>query len=46
MLLAYGYGRPVRTHNVRKVTRVEDLTDDELAAIAAGVERELGGTRH
>jgi hypothetical protein len=33
LLLAYGYGRPVQTMSVRKVTSVTDLTDEELAAI-------------
>jgi hypothetical protein len=33
LLLAYGYGRPVATMNIRKITSVADLTDEELAAI-------------
>jgi hypothetical protein len=47
-LLDRGYGRPVQTHNVLKITRIGDLTDEELDAIAANVEREklMGETRH
>jgi hypothetical protein len=33
LLWAYGHGRPVQTMNVRKITSVADLTDEELAAI-------------
>jgi hypothetical protein len=38
----------VQTHNVRTITRIEDLIDEELDAIAANVEREklTGETRH
>jgi hypothetical protein len=34
VLLAYGYGKPAQTLNVRKITSVHDLTDDELAILA------------
>ena len=47
-LLDRGYGRPEQTHTVRRITRIEDLTDEELANLAAHAERERhqGGTRH
>jgi hypothetical protein len=47
-LLDRGYGRPEQTHTIRQITTIADLSDDELAAIAANVEREklTGETRH
>jgi hypothetical protein len=45
VLLAYGYGRPVQTRNVRVIRSIEDVSDGELAAIA-GVDAEAEGTRH
>ena len=36
-LLDRGYGRPLQTQNVRVIRRIEDLSDEELAALA-GVE--------
>ena len=43
ILLAYGYGRPVQTTNMRVIRDVANLTDEELRAIAgplAPVKRE------
>lgn len=37
VLLDRGFGRPESTINVRKITSVRDLSDEELAAIAADV---------
>jgi hypothetical protein len=34
LLLAYGYGKPASTINVRQITDLADLTEDELRAIA------------
>jgi hypothetical protein len=34
ILCAYGYGRPVQTQIVRKVTDFAELSDDELLALA------------
>lgn len=45
VLLAYGYGRPQQTVNVRKITDVADLTDEELAALAQSRPEEQE-TRH
>ena len=47
-LLDRGYGRPEQTHTIRQITRIEDLTDEELANLAAHAERERarGETRH
>lgn len=47
-LLDRGYGRPEQTHTIRTITRIEDLTDEELASLAANAEREklTGETRH
>ena len=41
------FERPMlATSNVRVIRRIEDLTDDELAALAETAEREQGGARH
>lgn len=42
VLLAYGYGRPVLTQNMRVIRSVEDLSDAELTALVAQGEN----TRH
>ena len=34
-LLAYGYGRPVQTQNIRVIRSLEDLSEAELRAIVA-----------
>ena len=34
VLLAYGYGRPIQNATVRVIRSIEDLTDEELMAIA------------
>lgn len=34
VLLAYGYGKPQSNVNVRVIHSIEDLSDEELAAIA------------
>ncbi len=39
---AYGYGRPIQNTNVRVVTRIEDLSDSELEAIANGASDGIG----
>jgi hypothetical protein len=49
VLLAYGYGRPVQTANLRVVRSWEDLTDEELRALAGPEEpppEESEGVRH
>jgi hypothetical protein len=49
VLLAYGYGRPQRTLNVRRITNWEDLDYSELAALAAADGKQADeddGTRH
>lgn len=46
VLLAYGYGKPQQTVNVRRINSVEDLDDDELAILAATKEDQVDGTRH
>lgn len=33
-LLAYGYGRPQQTVNIRKIGNWEDLSEEELTALA------------
>jgi hypothetical protein len=38
LLLAYGHGRPVQTTNVRKITSIQDLSDEELQALMAEAE--------
>ena len=41
------FERPMlATSNVRVIRRIEDLTDDELAALAEAAERDRGGARH
>lgn len=45
ILLAYGYGRPQQTINVRKITDFSDLSDEELAALVQQRPQEEG-TRH
>jgi hypothetical protein len=45
VLLAYGYGRPVQSMQIRVIKSVEDLTDTELRALA-GIEQPDDGTRH
>ena len=45
ILLAYGYGRPLQTQNLRVIRGIEDLSDEELAALA-GIEENPHGTRH
>ena len=46
VLLAYGYGRPIQTQNVRVIRSMADLTDEELAALAAGDRAEEESIRH
>jgi hypothetical protein len=46
VLLAYGYGKPTQTLNVRKITSVQDLTDDELAILAQEAGATEEGTLH
>jgi hypothetical protein len=46
LLLAYGYGRPVQTMNLRKITSVSDLTDDELVAILGDDVSDTGTATH
>jgi Family of unknown function (DUF5681) len=46
ILLAYSRGRPVHTMNVRKITSIGDLTDEELAAIVDEAAATISGTRH
>jgi hypothetical protein len=47
LLWAYGHGRPVQTMNVRKITSVADLTDEELAAIVGEDDgRDAASTTH
>ena len=45
-LLAKLTGHLVERRDLRVIGSVSDLSDEELAAIAAGAEREQGGTRH
>ena len=33
-LLAYAHGRPVQTQNVRVIRSIEDLSEEELVALA------------
>ena len=40
LLLAYGYGRPAQTQNVRFISSVKDLTDAELAAVTGRADEE------
>jgi hypothetical protein len=35
ILLAYGYGRPQQTINVRKIKSIDDLDEEELSILAA-----------
>ena len=44
LLWAYGHGRPVATMNIRKITSVADLTDEELVAILGGDEAGNGAS--
>jgi hypothetical protein len=44
LLWAYGHGRPVATINIRKITSVADLTDEELVAILGGDEAGNGAS--
>lgn len=37
-LLDRGFGRPVQSHNVRKVRSFEDLDDEELRALALSLD--------
>ena len=46
ILLAYGYGRPVQTMHVRKITCFEDLSDEELLVLAGAANEEPPGARH
>lgn len=34
LALAYGYGRPVQTQNIRVIRQLADLSDEELAVLA------------
>lgn len=45
VLLAYGYGRPAQTQNVRVIRSIEDLTDAELAALSRREAGDLEDTR-
>lgn len=44
-ILNRGYGRPETTVNVRRITSIADLSDEELATLAAEAEH-AGGTQH
>jgi hypothetical protein len=46
LLLAYGYERPVQTMNLRKITSIADLTDEELAVILGEEVRDATNTAH
>jgi hypothetical protein len=43
VLLAYGYGRPVQTQNVRVIPSMVDLTTEELKALARGGQEAIEG---
>lgn len=47
-LLDRGYGRPIQTTNMRVVRNWDDLTDEEVASLAALADQEdaKDGTRH
>ena len=48
-LLAYGYGRPTQTMNVRKISSWADLTDEELEMLVTSTDEaiaSMGGRRH
>jgi hypothetical protein len=38
ILLAYGYGRPQQTVNVRRILDIGELDDEELLALAQGAD--------
>ena len=45
ILLAYGYGRPVQTQNVRVIHSIEDLSEEELMQLAGmDGQRQIEGT--
>lgn len=46
ILLAYGYGRPVQTMNLRRIREIGDLDEEELVALAGTKEAPSDGTRH
>lgn len=45
LILAYGYGRPVQTQNVRVIRGMADLTEEELIALAEDAESQREGER-
>jgi hypothetical protein len=40
ILLAYGFGRPLQTTQLRVIRSIDDLTDEEVAALAAAAAQE------
>jgi hypothetical protein len=46
VLLAYGYGRPIQTQNIRVISDWAELSDAEVAALAVSGKRQDEGTRH
>jgi hypothetical protein len=46
LMLPYDLGRPIQTQNVRVTRSVEDLSEEELLALADAADEEARGTRH